>query len=208
MVILILLAFAYLLTGHALHELIGGVLLFLVVVHNVLNRRWYAALFKGKYNVRRFVGTIINLLLLAVTASLFLSGLMNSQFLPFFAKTDWSVFTRQFHAWTAYWILALASIHLGMHWKMVMAEIRKAMTMTGMRGAGAIALRAMAITIVAFGVEASFDRNMYSKLTAYYSFDYWDFDQSIIGFFATYLSIMGVYVCLTYYALKLLRKWS
>lgn len=206
MVVLILLSFAYQLTGNMLHELIGFVLLFLAIVHNLLNWRWYAALLKGKYNARRLIGGMVNSLLLAISVLLFMSGIMNSDVLSFVNKTDESVFTRQFHAWAAYWILILASVHLGMHWKMVMAEIRKMVRMTGTSRIGAIVLRIMAVTIVAFGVDASFNRNMFSKLTAAYSFDYWDFDSSVMGFFGEYLSIMGIYVCLTYYSLKLLRK--
>ena len=36
----------------------------LVIVHQILNRKWYSALFKGKYNPYRIATTVLNVLLL------------------------------------------------------------------------------------------------------------------------------------------------
>jgi hypothetical protein len=47
-----------------------------------------------------------------------------------------------------------------------------------------------------------------SKLLATYSFDYWNFDDSVILFFGEYVSIMGIYISLGYYATKLLQRYS
>jgi hypothetical protein len=53
-------------------------------------------------------------------------------------------------------------------------------------------------------VYASFDREMGAKLFLGYSFDFWNPDRPAVLFFTSNLAIMGVYVCITYYALKLL----
>ena len=50
MTILLLLLMAYQVTGEAAHEWIGMAMTVLVIIHQILNRRWYAALFRGKYN--------------------------------------------------------------------------------------------------------------------------------------------------------------
>ena len=205
MVGLMLLTFAYQLTGGMLHELIGVAMFAMAAVHGLLNRRWFGTLFKGKYGVRRLTGNVVNLLLLVAVVLLFASGFANSQVFGFL-RTDEEVFSRRFHAWAAYWMLVLVSIHLGLHWKMVLAEVLKAIRFIGAGGIAAIALRILAVMIAACGVRASFDRDMYSKLMAHLSFDYWDFSESVAGFFAEYLSIMGVFVCVTYYASKLFRK--
>ncbi len=55
---------AYQVTGDFLHEWIGMGMTVLVIVHQILNIRWYGAFFKGKYNPYRIVTTVINISLL------------------------------------------------------------------------------------------------------------------------------------------------
>lgn len=62
MTILLLCLMAYQITGAVLHEWIGMAMTLLVIVHQILNRRWYGALLKGKYNLYRFSQTIVNVL--------------------------------------------------------------------------------------------------------------------------------------------------
>ena len=64
MTVLLLLLMAYQVTGEALHEWIGMGMTVLVIAHQILNRRWYGALLKGKYNAYRVLTTVINILLL------------------------------------------------------------------------------------------------------------------------------------------------
>lgn len=66
MTVLLLLLMAYQVTGEALHEWIGIGMTALVILHQILNRKWYASLFKGKYNGYRILSTAINTLLLLV----------------------------------------------------------------------------------------------------------------------------------------------
>ena len=51
MTVLLLCLMAYQVTGEALHEWIGIGMTVLVIIHQLLNRKWYGALFKGKYNL-------------------------------------------------------------------------------------------------------------------------------------------------------------
>lgn len=203
---LILLSFAYQLTGNTLHEVLGFVLFSLLAAHTVLNRRWYGALFKGRQSPRRLINSAITLALLVLMTLLLLSGITNSHLLPAFVRVDGGLLSRQLHTWTAYWSLILASIHLGLHWKMVMAEARKILRPSLPPLLGPLALRALAVMLAAFGIQASIERALYAKLTAAASFDYWDFEASVVGFFAQYLAIMGMYICLTHYTLKLFQK--
>lgn len=74
------------------------------------------------------------------------------------------------------------------------------------RVGGELSLRLVSALVVAYGVKASFDRNLPAKLIAYYSFDFWSFEESTLGFFAGFLYIMGIFVGLTHYALKWQQK--
>jgi hypothetical protein len=201
-----LLEFAYQWTGNRVHEWIGFVILALFLVHNALNWQWYRALIQGQYRARRLASTIANLLVLAVALMLMASGLLNSHMLFAIFKMDWDLPVRQLHTAAAYWFLIFMSVHLGMYWKMILAEIGKRAGITSASRMRTMALRTLSALIVAYGIHASFERNIGAKLTAYYSFDYWDSDQAIVEFFSGYLAIMGVYICLTHYALKLFRK--
>lgn len=57
MTVLLLFLMAYQVTGEAAHEWIGMGMTVLVIIHQILNRKWYSALFKGKYNPYRTVAT-------------------------------------------------------------------------------------------------------------------------------------------------------
>ena len=65
MLILLLCLMSYQVTGEEKHEWTGILMTLTVIVHQILNRRWYAALFKGRYNPYRSVTTAVNLLLLS-----------------------------------------------------------------------------------------------------------------------------------------------
>ena len=48
MTLVLLVLMAYQVTGEMVHEWTGILMTVLVIVHQVLNRRWYKSLFKGK----------------------------------------------------------------------------------------------------------------------------------------------------------------
>ena len=61
MTVLLLCLMAYQVTGEALHEWIGIGMTVLVIIHQLLNRKRYGALFKGKYNSYRIITTVVKL---------------------------------------------------------------------------------------------------------------------------------------------------
>ena len=65
---LLLCLIAYQVTGEALHEWLGVTMTALVIVHQILNRKWYGALFRGRYNAYCAAATALNALLLAAFA--------------------------------------------------------------------------------------------------------------------------------------------
>jgi hypothetical protein len=65
-------------------------------------------------------------------------------------------------------------------------------------------MRILACLFAAFGVWSFFDRDMFSKLFLGFSFDYWPQERPVFLFFAVTLSIMGLFVFLSYYCMKLI----
>ena len=116
MTVLLLFLMAYQVTGEAAHEWIGMGMTVLVIIHQILNRKWYSALFKGKYNPYRTVATILNiLLLLSLALTAFCGMAMSSHAVPFLYGVAPVSFARAMHLSMSHWSFVLMGLHLGMH---------------------------------------------------------------------------------------------
>ncbi|MDR1508505.1 MAG: DUF4405 domain-containing protein [Synergistaceae bacterium] len=205
MTVLLLCAMAYRITGDVAHEWIGITVTALFILHNAVNWRWYRGIFTGKYDFRRVLNTAVNLLLFVTMAALVISGVLISRTVFAFMGFSGGMQIRQAHTAAAYWGLIFIAVHLGMHWEMIMAVMRRTTKSAGTSSVWVIIImRTVTALIVIYGVYASFDREMGGKLFLGYSFDFWNPDRPAFLFFTSNLAIMGVYICLTYYALKLL----
>jgi Domain of unknown function (DUF4405) len=205
MTILMLVAMAYQITGNTIHELVGVVLLILFVVHNIINRRWYKTIFKGKYNVRRFLSIAVNLLFLVSMAVIIISSVpISSDIFPYIPVEN-DMILRQIHVQTSYWGFIFMSVHIGMSWGTIINAVRNMTGITSTSRIRTIAMRVIAVLIVVYGVQTSFERDMLSRLTIYNPFG-WSNDESTMGFLIDYLSIMGIYISGTHFILKFVRK--
>lgn len=200
---LMVLALAYDWLGNTIHEVVGTGMFVLMIVHNVLNRRWYGTIAKRRREVRRTITTAINLALLMAMLALLISSLMISRVVFAFLFLDGDFMARQIHTLAAYWALIFVAIHLGMHWMMVMSAARSLFGITGKSAVRTAILRVLAVTIAAYGVQSSFAMSIGSKLILYFTFDFWDFREEAVGFFLHYMSIIGLYVFIAHY----LGKW-
>jgi formylglycine-generating enzyme required for sulfatase activity/flavodoxin len=107
---------AYQVTGEVLHEWGGILMTLLLIVHHILNRRWYASLFKGRYNAYRVVTVIVNTLLLGCITLTALCGMsMSAHAVPIFYGLLPISFARQTHLALSYWSFVLMGFHLGLH---------------------------------------------------------------------------------------------
>lgn len=205
MTVLMLVAMAYQITGNTIHELVGVLLFSLFIVHNILNRRWYKTIFKGKHNLRRILSIAVNLLFLVSMAVVMISSVPISRDLFAFIPINNNMSLLQIHIITSYWGFILMSVHIGMSWGTIINAVRKMKGITSTNRIRTIVLRILAVLIVVYGVQASFEREMFYKLTVYNPFG-WNSDKSSMGFLIDHLSIMGIYICGTHYALKFVRK--
>ncbi|MFC0274463.1 DUF4405 domain-containing protein [Metabacillus herbersteinensis] len=205
MTVLMLIAMAYYITGNMIHEVVGVVVLVLFIVHNFLNRRWYKAILKGKQNVRRILQIGINLLFLVTMVLMMTSAvLISSNLFPFIPINN-DMTLRQIHVQTAYWGFIIMAVHIGLSWGMIINSVRRMTGITGTSRIRTITLRILALLIVAYGVHSSFEREIGSKLIIYNPFGNWFNDDSIIRFLIDHLSITGIYICGTHYALKFIQ---
>jgi Domain of unknown function (DUF4405) len=206
MTFLMLIALAYYITGNLIHEVVGVVVLLLFVVHNFLNRRWYKTILKGKHDLRRILQIGINLLFLLTIAMMMISAvLISSDLFPFIPINN-DMMLRQIHVQTAYWGFIIMAVHIGFSWGMIINSVMRMTGITGTSRIRTIALRILAVLIVIYGVHSSSERDMGSKLTIYSPFGNWFNDDSIIRFLIDNLSIIGIYICGTHYALKFIQR--
>ena len=83
----LLLLMSYQVTGEAGHEWTGIVMTLLMILHQILNRKWYAALFKGKYTPLRTVQTLVNAALVICFVLTALCGVnMSVHAVPFLSE--------------------------------------------------------------------------------------------------------------------------
>ncbi len=123
--VLLLLLMAYQVTGEVLHEWIGISMTVLVIIHHILNRKWYGALFKGKYNAYRVLTTAINILLLFCLAMTAFCGMsMSSYAVPFLYGMTLISFARRMHLSLSYWTFILMAFHLGLHIPAMAASLK------------------------------------------------------------------------------------
>jgi len=125
MSVILLCLMAYQVSGEVLHEWFGIVMTILLIIHNILNRRWYAVLFKGRYNAHRILTAIINTLLLLSIALTAICGMsMSSHAVPFLYGLLPVAFARRFHLAMSFWSFILMGLHIGFHLSAMAAKIR------------------------------------------------------------------------------------
>ena len=200
MVILLPLLMAYSLIGEQFHEIIGTVMTALIVIHLIQNRKWIAAIPKGRYNARRTFQTVLDLLLLVFMVLQPVSGILMSKHLYTFIQVPGaSSLMRQIHMALAYWGFVLMSIHAGTH---LQPLYRKLWNKGKVVKAVTVILPAL---VCAYGIYAFVKRQLLSYMFLQTMFAFFDFNEARLFFFLDYLSIMILFMflgCLAVYALS------
>ncbi len=123
--VLLLLLMAYQVTGEMAHEWIGMSMTVVVIIHQILNRKWYGAIFGGKYTPYRRITTILNILLFASFALTAFCGMsMSSYAVPFLYGMAPVFFVRRMHLSMSHWSFVLMGLHLGMHIPVMTAGLK------------------------------------------------------------------------------------
>lgn len=207
MTVLLFVLMAYQLTGDFAHEWAGAAMFLLFILHHVLNRRWALSLGKGGYPPLRIVQTVLDLFLLAAMLGLMVSGIILSRHVfSFLPISGGAAMARRLHLLSSYWGFVLMSLHLGLHWGMIVGMARKALKLPGSQGCS-IVLRAAAGGIALYGTWAFLFRyQLWLYLFRRAEFVLFDaFSRPAILFFADHLAMMGTFVLIAYGGVRLLR---
>ena len=192
MTLAMLLLMAYSLVGEAAHEWIGMGMLALFIAHHVLNRKWIGALSKGRYSPFRILQTTLAALIFLSMIGSMVSGIMLSRYVfSFLPKHGGYELASKIHMLCAYWGFVLMSLHLGLHWNMLLAMAKKNLKPGKAR---AWLLRLVGHLFAAYGVYAFVRRDVGIYLLLKSHFVFFDFTEPVALFLLDYLAVMGLFV--------------
>lgn len=201
----LLLLMTYGLIGEAAHEWIGVAMFVLFVVHHILNSHWNRNLFKGKYAlVRSFQTILVILVWLSMLGSMFSGVILSRHVFSSITIRGWRSLARNLHMISAYWGFVLMSLHLGLHWNMMMGMARKLVQRKSI--ARTRVLRTIAILIAGYGIYAFIRRGIGRYMLMLDHFVYFDFDEPILFFIADYVAVMRLFVFLGHYLTIIFKK--
>ena len=203
MTVILLLLMGYSRVGETAHEWLGIAMFSLLIVHHLLNRKWIAGAFKGKYTLFRILQTVLAVLLLLGMTGSALSGVILSKHIFRSLELSGASQAREIHMLCGYWNFVLMSLHLGLHWNMIIKMISKKFQKD--RTAAA---RIAAALIAGYGAYAFFARQMHEYLFGLTKFAFIDLEEPLILFLMDYVAVMGLFVFLSYYICTVVRKLS
>ena len=204
MTLALLLLMAYGLVGEAAHEWIGTGMFLLFLLHHFLNRRWIGAVPKGRYTPFRILQTVLAGLILLCMIGSMVSGIMLSRYVFAFLPSHggYELFGK-LHILCAYWGFVLMSLHLGLHWNMILSMAKKHLKPSRLR---TWILRLLGYLTAAYGIFAFIRRDVGVYLLLKSHFVFFDYSEPVIFFLLDYLAVMGLFVCIGFLLAMFLRR--
>ena len=196
--VLLLCLMAYQVTGEALHEWLGIGMTVLVIVHQILNAKWYGALLKGKYHALRILQTAVNVLLLLSFAMTALCGMaMSGHAVPFLYGMLPVSFARQFHLSLSHWSFVLMGLHLGIHIPVMTAKLSDKKKKV---------LSAVLCVISAAGLFFFLKNDLYNYLFFRVSFAFFDYEKAAVLVFVENVAILLFFAFIGMQSAELCKK--
>ncbi|KQB79566.1 DUF4405 domain-containing protein [Clostridium butyricum] len=203
MTILLLLLMAFNMVGPRLHELFGAGMFVTFIMHNILNYKWYKNILKGRYSAYRLLHTTINISLFAAMICSMITGIIMSRYVfKFLSIEGYMKLARTVHMSASYLSFILVSIHLGMHWNMIISMFKNISLNTKINGV-TTALKFMGILTACYGAYVFKKNEILSNILLINKFAFLVSYKSPFFFFIDYLAMMGFFVCVSHYAVKL-----
>lgn len=202
------------------HQILGMVLLALWAAHIALNRKWYGAVPKGKYNPYRIMQTAVNSCVLLCAVLLAVSGIMMAWFVPESVNVPLG-FARTAHLVSSHWYYVFMSLHLGMHAGMIANKIRLSRTQQKSHSRAltrespdkakrikAIAAKVLLALVCGYGIYAFIVRGVGKYMFLRQQFFFLDLEKGYLIFALDYLSILVLIATASHWLGKALRAWN
>ena len=212
----ILMGGAYMFPSDIVHEILGVVLLVLWAVHFALNRRWFGAIFRGKYNPYRIMQTSINIGILICAAFLMISGIILSNHVFSFLKIESGLgFARTSHLLSSHWYFLFMSLHIGLHVGMIANRIKQKREAengnfeeesSSKKSARKIIFRIFLSLACLYGFYAFIARGVWKYLILQQQFFFLDLERGYFLFAVDYISIIVLFATASHCLNKILQK--
>ncbi len=203
--VLLVFGLSYWWLGNVTHEIAGTAMFVLLIAHNLFNHRWYGNLPRTRREPRNLFNVLVTGGLLVAMLALLVTSVLISNALASVLPPWGGFIVRQIHTVAAYWVLVIVAVHLGLRWPMLMGLARIGF---GTHRASVVrtwVLRATTAAIATYGVWSCLVLGLGMKLTMQMSLDWWNFEESVAGFFVHIGAIAGLVMSGTYYAMKLIE---
>ena len=222
---IILMGGNYLFPADIVHEILGVGLFVLWAVHITLNRRWYGAIFRGKYNAYRVMQTVINCCILICTIFLMISGIILSNHVFTFLNIQGGLgFARIAHLLASHWYYLFMSLHIGLHVEVITNKMRHPAPINChpelVSGSSTnempkqvrhdklrkIIPRIILALVCAYGIYAFIARGVWKYLILRQQFFFFDLDRGYILFALDYISIIILFATISHLIVSRLKK--
>ena len=207
MTVLLLFLMSYQLAGDTAHEWLGVAMFVAFIVHHILNRRWSAGIIKGKYSVMRVIQTVLAIVILLCMACSMISGVLLSNHLFTFIRVRGVAATaRRMHMICAYWGFVFMSLHLGIHWNMVVRMAGKCFkNPSALRS---IVAKTLAAVVAVYGIRAFIKREIGSYMLLKIHFVFFAPQESLLLFILDYMAVMALFVWIGYYGSRCINQFT
>lgn len=236
MTVILLLLMGYSKIGEFAHEWLGVAMTALFVIHHILNRKWLKSVFRGKYTPYRVFQTITASLIFLTMLGSAVSGVILSRYIFASLNLGGAYLARTVHMLCGYWNFVLLSLHLGIHWAMMIGMVSRETLIKSIpaplidessrRGIDGKAFnqripekmlknkpywkwmaRGFAVLVAAYGIYAFVARQLPEYLFGITQFIFFDEDEPMAMFLLDYIAVMGLFVCIGHYIALLLKQF-
>ena len=115
---------------------------------------------------------------------------------------------RSMHMAASYWGFVLMSVHLGVHWGMIVGMFRRLLKGRKIPAAAVWGLRLAAVAIAGYGLSCFIQKDIVSYMFLKNQFVFFDFEQSALCVFAEYIAMMGFWIFVSFYMSRGIGKIS
>ena len=116
------------------------------------------------------------------------------------------VAARRIHILGSYWGFILMSMHLGLHWNMVLGMMRKGSKIKETSKSRTAICFVIGFIIAVYGIYVFIKRDFITYLLLKTEFVFLDYNEPPVLFYIDYLALMGLCIFAAHYMAKLCRK--
>lgn len=206
MTLALLFLMGYQFWGETAHEWVGAIMFALFILHHALNLNWHKRIFKGKYTPMRTLTLCVDILVLMAMLALMYSGIVMSRHVFAFLSVERGLaLARRLHILGAYWGFLLMSVHLGLHWNMILGMVKKQAKLKPSK-VRSITLFCISAVIAVYGIFVFIRRDFATYLFLKSEFVFLDYSEPKLLFYFDYLALMGLCIFIAHYGSKLCRR--